>query len=415
MQFDVVLQTFARQERLRSLVERITDLPEAELLDSLVKEFEQVCERYKTLSDFAAAAAQRPLHLASVNLVVPEIESGFPETNPAESTVEEKDELRRQLVDVERLIAYEVRRDWDVRAGEIQGRITRLKNSQSALRDQLSNMEQRSGNDNGHVPTLTLGDDLPLYLYGIAPAEEDKVSLVSLSIVGGNDVLVLTRGGMKIFLSVVAAEQFPMTTTGMLLLGKQESLQLRFAHEETVNRLRVTQRILPFQCGTLAQGESDLLSKLGGSNDDWKELLESVSSSKTVPLKTVPSMTVRLFARDEFVGASLGLKMKAKIGVKSLEKILQQEHCLAEMVHQALGEIADESSLHSIINIANGFSQEWKQILESSYAIPESRSREFFSLVNELQQRQSCSRLMFEIDGEEKRLRLTPEAYDISA
>lgn len=411
MRFDVLLQTLASQERLRTLVEQTAHLAESELLDSLVREFEQVCERYKSLSDFAAEASSHAVQVAPLSISVPDL----PLCRVGQKSVSDEtsaDALRRQLEDVQRLIAEEVQRDWDTRAGEIRERITRLKVSQLILRQQLEAIEREertevSIQEQQIAPQFELRDDHRLYLYGIAAGDNETGRIVAYRVVDTEQsLLVCTHCGVKIVFAIVPHDRFPMTTTGTLLLGKEESFTLRSLHETTLNAIHVSERLVPFTCGTLVNGKHELLAFIERSSDEWKKRLRKELAHQRLRL--------RLYASDEAIGKTLGKQGKGRMSVKLLEKILKRERTLAETVHSTMQAIADSSSIESVVGISGGFSNDWKMILESSYSVADERRGEFFSAVRRLEREHNHRQLMFEIGGSGGRLAFVPAAHDSS-
>jgi hypothetical protein len=409
MRFDVLLHTLASHKRLRSLVEQTRHLPEHELLDSLVKEFEQVCERYKSLSDFAAEASSHSIHVAPQRISVPALPLGYSGAHRG-SEEQNTESLRRQLEDVERLIAEEVRRDWDSRAGEIRERITRLKVSQLLLQRQLEaivHTEDEPVDQNNETPPVELSDDHRVYLYCVGADRSNTDAIVRCRIAGVDESLLeCTRRGLKVTFAIVSHDHFPMTTTGTLLLGKEESVKLRSLHEATVNSLQVAEGVVPFVCGTLVTGKHELLAMVDSCTDEWRKRLHNEHTSQQLML--------RLYASDEAIGKTFGKQRKGRMNVKLLETILKRERALADTVHNALSAIAVSSSIESVVGISGGFSHDWKLILESSYTIASERRGEFFSAVRSLEREHNHGQLLFEVVGNGGRLTRVREAHTIS-
>jgi hypothetical protein len=409
MRFDVLLHTLASQKRLRSLVEQTRHLPEHELLDSLVREFEQVCERYKSLSDFAAEASSHSIHVAPQRISVPALPLGYSGAHRG-SEEQDTESLRRQLEDVEHLIAEEVRRDWDSRAGEIRERIARLKISQMVLQQQLEaivHTEDEPVGQNNEPPPVELSDDHRVYLYCVGADRSNTDAFVRCRSAGvDQSLLECTRRGLKVIFAIVSHDRFPMTTTGTLLLGKEESVKLRSLHEATVNSLQVAECVVPFVCGTLVTGKHELLAMVDSCTDEWKKRLHNEHASQQLML--------RLYASDEAIGKTFGKQRKGRMNVKLLETILKRERALADTVHNALSAIAVSASIESVVGISGGFSHDWKLILESSYTIASERRGECFSAVRSLEREHNHGQLLFELVGNGGRLTRVREAHTIS-
>jgi hypothetical protein len=409
MRFDVLLHTLASQKRLRSLVEQTRHLPEHELLDSLVREFEQVCERYKSLSDFAAEASSHSIHVAPQRISVPALPLGYSGAHGG-SEEQNTESLRRQLEDVERLIAEEVQRDWDARAGEIRERITRLKISQLVLRQQLEaimHTEDVPVDQHNETPPVELSNDHRVYLYCVGADGSNTDAIIRCRNAGvDQSLLECTRRGLKVIFAIVSHDRFPMTTTGTLLLGKEESLKLRSLHEATVNALQVAESVVPFVCGTLVTGKHELLALIDSCADEWKKRLHHEGTSQQLML--------RLYASDEVIGKTLGKQGKGRMNVKLLERILKRERALADTVHSALSAIAVSASIESVVGMSGGFSHDWKLILESSYTIASERRGELFAAVRRLEREHNHGQLLFELIGNGGRLTRARETHTIS-
>ena len=467
MRLELLLERLAKHENIRLLVEQTTGLPSDELVESLVKEFEQVVERYKNLSDFARQARQlaanqtsghpslreaarspsvlshessrtskkkvqgvalpQPLRIEPIKIDLPSIDLKLTERSIAAKRAEEerKAQLRRELETIERMIHAEIERDWQNKAGEIHERIVRLKNSQQLLRKQLATIDselEESEETHSSVttqapqPRLEISDDDIMYLHavGFSQNTEDGSSINHVGdlkgIDGKNPVFIVEHAGCRFFVSKMQQDYLPVTKSGLLLLGNQEALHLRSVHEEILNRLKCEERHLPFEFGSLIRGKDEFFSKVESASQKLRVAIEAEGRANVWSLK--------LFALDSRAGkiASSQLpvtkarergretkRTSKRFDIKLLERILRQEQKIAETIHKTLTGCSVSSEVVSMISISNGTSEDWKLILHSSYEIATNDCSKFFSTIFDLQEEYRTMGIMFEVHGASER------------
>jgi len=215
---------------------------------------------------------------------------------------------------------------------------------------------------------------------------------------------------LRLYMSTFLPAQMAISKTGVLLLGKQDGLQLRGVHQNILNELRIHGVILPFEFATIGLSRNELVHRLDHSWDSIEEAMDEIATTEwwTLDLQVLDARIAQLFADKsassgrsrERERVSHGKLPTAKItDIKSLEKILQKEKKIAENVHKTLDNIADRSDVDKMIGLTSGSSEDWKLILKASYEVPPSRFDQFNRAVIELQYDHMLFDLMFQIEG----------------
>lgn len=359
MRFDILLERLSKHHRLKSMVEGTSNLPADELIETLLNEFEQIVERYRSLSNFAGLARQLTngsLHSASpislgqqapfdssskkasraskkrpedsgggpslqaepIKIELPTIDLKRAERTVVAKRVDElrKQHLRKELETVERTIHAEIQEDWDNKAEEIRERIVQLKSSQQLLRNQLERIDSESEEQEDletpevlppHNMWTTITNDDVLYLHAAAFSQAIEGGVEShcvadmMGIDGRNPVFTVDLGGLSFFVSKIQGDNLTVTKSGLLLLNNHESLKLRCAHEEIVNTLRLQHMLLSFEFGSIIRGKEEFELK---ANDAIRRFRSALNTEEQTRV-----WTVKLFALDIRVGEIVSREM----------------------------------------------------------------------------------------------------------
>jgi hypothetical protein len=265
------------------------------------------------------------------------------------------------------------------------------------------------------VPSEVRPDDL-IYLHGVCRIESDDSAsafpflLEEKGIDNRNFAFALDHQGLRFYGSTVQHDSITLTKNGMLLLGKQEKIRLRGAHESILNDLRLHGILLPFDFGTVFNGPAELTAKidehLAAIKESLHELLETrwwnltayALDSRTADL--VGSTTVA--ARREIDRGRVpysSTSQPKRIDVKTLERILNKQKKAAESIHEALQPYAVRSDIDMMVNLQSGSSDEWKVILKASYELGPSMLNTFVRKVTDMQYQHFLMELMLSLTG----------------
>jgi hypothetical protein len=281
--------------------------------------------------------------------------------------------------------------------------------------------------DSGELRTATeFTDDDIVYVHGVTmvpdrdvPAEKPFM-LEEKGIDGRSFAFAFDYEGMRFYLSKILPSIMNVSKTGVLLLGKQESLQVRSVHDSALNELRLHGILLPFEFGTLARGRDDLMAKADAARDRLIEAIEAMQATRwwVVRLFVLDARLAQIVGKEEAAPARRGrvverasyTKMPAqkKYDIKVLERILGKEKRIAESVHEELKNVAERSDIDIIVGLGSGSSEDWKLILEASYEVKESNQTKFFQAVTDLQYRHLVIDLMLSVAGDAEPFSFTP-------
>lgn len=226
--------------------------------------------------------------------------------------------------------------------------------------------------------------------------------------------------GMRFYLSKILPAVMSISKTGVLLLGKQESLQARGTHESILNDLRMHGTLLPFEFGTIARGKDDLQGKVDAHLEDLQTALSATAETKwwTVSLNVLDAKIAQLVASDEPATARRSrtverasyTKMPStkKFDIKLLERILNKEKRIAESVHDELKAVSHRADIDMIVGLGSGSSEDWKTILKASYEVKPEGMKKFYRAVTDLQYRHMMFDLMLSVSGDH-------DAFSLSA
>jgi len=264
-----------------------------------------------------------------------------------------------------------------------------------------------------------LDDQDYLYVHAImrSPKEdlldEEPFMLEEKGIDGKEFAFALDHEGLRFFLSRVNQNEMSVSRKGLLLLGKQESLQIRGLHEGIINEFRAHGLVLPLEFGTVARGRSELLQLAGQFRPDIESALDKLQKTKwwTLGLYVLDGRIAQLFAdestgKHERVGRERDRLSYAippqgkKYDVKLLERILQKEKKLAESVHEELSSLADRSEVQMLVSLGSGSSDDWKPILKASYHVAPTMLQRFTRTVTDLQYRHILFEPMLALAGD---------------
>jgi len=216
--------------------------------------------------------------------------------------------------------------------------------------------------------------------------------------------------GLRFYLSKIIPTQMNVSKTGVLLLGKQEGLQLRGVHENILNDLRIHGVLLPFVFGTVARSKADLLEKIDSHIGNLKDAVDDLLSTTwwTLNLYVLDARIAQLFGESKvFSGRPRERERESystptptrKLDIQVFERMLQKEKKIAEVVHKTLSAIADRSDVDMMVGLESGASEDWKLILKASYEVPNRNLHAFNRAVTELQYDHVLFDLMLSIEG----------------
>jgi hypothetical protein len=264
---------------------------------------------------------------------------------------------------------------------------------------------------------LELADDDYVYVHGVSaiPLEERPASrpfvLQEKGIDGRGFAFALDRGGLRFYCSKMAGRAANVSKAGMLLLGKQESVHLRGAHEGILNELRQHGVLLPFVFGTVALGREDLFDKIDAHLYDLRDAVDEQMATSWWNLSAFmldaklaqmlgeePSTGTRDRERPRSTAAVPG--PATRIGIKTLERILGKQKKIAESIHEELKKHAQRTDVDMIVGFNSGTSDEWKLILKSSYEVRPSGIQAFNRAITTIQYRHFLFELMLSLDGD---------------
>ncbi len=267
---------------------------------------------------------------------------------------------------------------------------------------------------------FAFSDDDTVYVHGVSlipegesPADEPFM-LEEKGIDARSFAFAFDYEGLRFYLSKVLPNVMNISKTGVLLLGKQESLQLQGTHESVLNDLRVHDIILPFRFGTVSRGKDDLMGKIDDSIDELREGLETLRNTSwwVVNLHVLDARIAQLVGPDASLTARKGrmverasytkMPMPKKYDIKLLERMLNKEKRLAESIYEELRAGADRSDIDEIVGLGSGSSEEWKLILKASFEVKQQKAIKFFHTVTDLQYRHMMFDLMLSVTGDQE-------------
>lgn len=457
MRLELLLERIARNEKVKSSLEQMYNLPADELIEALIHEFERVVERYKDLSFYAGQASWAAAHTKTSSpsyrngkssegakdplvppLLVDPIKIELPQINllqtpsspvrPAES---KKVRMLRELESIEQVISGEIQRAWENRTDETLDRVplpmpvtppparkvvhvpdrpqvkTEIPKEPFRIKDEMSE------------------DDL-LYLYGIEipEASEKKQSAGTIPTIKGIDtshpIFEYRWKGHTFFISKTSTDSLTLTSSGVMLLGKQESETLRAKHEEILNTLRVDKRIVPFTFGAVVRGKEELMKKLSEMESTLQNAIEHERqlNSWTVKLLVLDTQVAKLFG-DQHTTMEVreqGRGEKAnRVDIKLLEKVLHHERNIAEGVHNVLSLCSLSSTIVSMVSVGQSTSPDWKLIFQASYDTDGEGRKNFFTAVQGLQEEFNEVGLMLSVSGIAGRIDFSEAMADLQA
>ena len=268
-------------------------------------------------------------------------------------------------------------------------------------------------------PSYEFADNDFVYLHAVAaiPPEETASQrpymLEEKGIDDRNFAFALEYEGMRFYLSKFNPESMSVSKTGVLLLGKQETLQLQGVHESILNDLRIHGVLLPFKFGAVSRGKDHLLGLIDDHLDDLRDALKEIAATKwwTLSAYVLDSRIAQLVGtqvptrgreREQHRVSYSQPALTKKYDVKTLERMLQKEKKLAESVHEEMKKYAERSDIDMMASLGSGSSEDWKPILKASYEVSGRSLRHFNRAVTDLQYHHIMFDLMLSLAGDKE-------------
>jgi hypothetical protein len=256
-----------------------------------------------------------------------------------------------------------------------------------------------------------------LYLHAVAqiPVDEkpalEPFILEEKGIESKELVFALDRGGLRFYLSRLTGKTTNVSKTGMLLLNRKESIQLRGTHSAILNDLRVYGLLLPFEFGTVAMGAENLYARIDEHVYDLRDALEEIVATKWwevcvygLDMKMIqivaPDAPASLRGERDRRGTDRSAAGGSRIDIKTLERVLNRQKAIAEEIHHQLDSLAARSDVDMMVNLSSGSSDDWKPILRASYEVGSPDIYRFNHAINDLQYVYLKYQLMFVLTGD---------------
>lgn len=265
---------------------------------------------------------------------------------------------------------------------------------------------------------LAIGDDEYVYLHAISeiPAHESPSEfpfmLEEKGIDGRGLAFAMDYKDLRFFMSKINPEEMKVSTTGLLLLGKNESIQAQGAHQSILNDLRMHGVLLPFDFGTIVRGKHTLIKSIGDNYNDIRAALSDLLETTwwTVTISALDARMAQVFGSEtpssghrrerEVKRASYSsIPPAKKLDIKTLERILNKEKKLAESIHEELQTYANRSEIEMIVGLGSGSSEEWKPILKAAYEVKENNVKAFNRTITDVQYHHIVFDLMIAVAG----------------
>jgi hypothetical protein len=268
-------------------------------------------------------------------------------------------------------------------------------------------------------PPYQFADTDHVYLHAVAVMPEGETAsaqpymLEEKGIDDRNFGFALEYEGMRFYLSKFNPENMSVSKKGVLLLGKQETLQLQGVHESILNDLRIHGVLLPFKFGTVARGKDHLLGLIDDHLRDLRDALAQTAATKWWTLGAYvldsriaqlvgPQPATRGREREQHRVSYSQPALTKKYDVKTLERMLQKEKKLAESVHEEIKKYAERSDIDLMVSLGSGSSEDWKPILKASYEVAGRSLRHFNRAVTDLQYHHIMFDLMLSLTGDKE-------------
>ena len=258
-------------------------------------------------------------------------------------------------------------------------------------------------------------DDL-IYLHGVSRIEPGETPsafpflLEEKGIDNRSFAFAIDLEGLRFYGSTLNQESVNLTKNGVLLLGKQEKIRMRGAHESLLNDLRLHRILLPFEFGTVFKGTEELKAKIAERCSEigdalhellktrWWNLTVYALDTRTADLVGTSTPDARRESDRGRVPYSSPAQNK-RIDVKTLERILNKQKKAAESVHEALQPYAERFDIDMMVSLQSGASDDWKIILKASYEMGPSMLTMFVRTVTDLQYQHFLMELMLSLTG----------------
>jgi hypothetical protein len=262
-----------------------------------------------------------------------------------------------------------------------------------------------------------LEDEDYLYVHGVSmvpevdSASREPFMLEEKGIDARGFAFAIDYSGLRFYLSKINPDQMSVSKTGVLLLGKQESIQTQGIHESILNELRGHGVLLPFEFGTVVRGTDELLTKIDDRYDGIKEAVEQLMATTwwTLNVYVLDARIARVLGTTSSRSHEDRMTSRAsyspplhqkKYDIKELEKILSKEKKIAEYIHQELSKVSVRSDIDMMVGFGSGSSEDWKQILKASYEVQPGEIQKLFRAATDLQYHHILFDLMLSLSGD---------------
>jgi hypothetical protein len=257
-----------------------------------------------------------------------------------------------------------------------------------------------------------------LYLHGMTmvPLDEKPASkpfmLEEKGLENSEFAFALDRGGLRFFLSRLTGRTMNVSTTGMLLFNKQESIRMRGLHETIVNELRGHGVVLPFEFGTVAHGLEDLFGRIDARIEDLRDAVDELMATtwwtvsafmldaKLAQVLRADAPSIRRErerARQSYASVP---SPTGRLDIKTLERILGKQKKIAENIHGELSQVAERSEVETMVGLGSGTTDDWKIILKASYEVRPAHVQQLNRVVTDIQYRHFLFELMLSLTGD---------------
>jgi hypothetical protein len=258
-------------------------------------------------------------------------------------------------------------------------------------------------------------DDDVVYVHGVTIVPVDEKSeprpfmLEEKGLDSREFAFALDRGGLRFFLSRLDRRSISVSTTGLMLSGKQESLRLQGVHEGVLNDLRAHGVVLPFEFGTIARSREELLMLIDDRLYDLHDAVDDLMATSWWKLSAsmLDAKLAGIIGSEPGAGererrvSSRPSAPAAKIDIKMLERILGRQKRIAESVNEELKKVADRAEVEMMVGFSSGTSDDWKPILRAKYLVPPSRVHKLHRAINDIQYRHMLFELMLALTGDQ--------------
>jgi hypothetical protein len=264
-----------------------------------------------------------------------------------------------------------------------------------------------------------------VYLHAAALSESEKgrggapFQLEETGIDGRSFCFAQDIDGVRFYMSIMPADTANIGRGGTLLTSRQDAIRLRGIHEGVLNDLRLHGLLVPFPFGTVVQGWDVLYRRLLASVVKAREALARLGGTQlwNISLFVLDARFADLQKHDTVekrreldrhrTSFSTG-SFPGRTDVVVLERVLSRQRRLAESVHKGLLPVVDRGTIHSMVSLEGGLSDDWKCILKSTYDVRPTMLTRFFRMVTDLQYQHILLEPMISLSGDILQATLEP-------